>query len=136
MSNRRLGWVLAGVFAFFEKVALLPPASLSAPGTSGSRTVTKRFTVVLFASVGSMVQPAQWMPYCAARSTGTRHLPEILGPAGILITAASMSTAHSNLHALSALLARDVDDRFLRQGVRSCGDSRPPSSAKGRPCDA
>jgi len=50
------------------------------------------------------------------------HGLEVLGPAGavtiavimIAILAASMSTADSNLHALSAVLTRDVYDRFLR----------------------
>ncbi len=50
------------------------------------------------------------------------HGLEVLGPAGgvivavimIAILAASMSTADSNLHALSAVLTRDIYDRFLR----------------------
>ncbi len=52
-----------------------------------------------------------------------RTLPELLGPAlGLLfaslmivaIMAAAMSTADSSLHALSALMTRDVYDRFVR----------------------
>ena len=52
-----------------------------------------------------------------------RTLPELLGPAlGIVfasmmmvaIMAAAMSTADSSLHALSALMTRDVYDRFVR----------------------
>jgi SSS family solute:Na+ symporter len=50
------------------------------------------------------------------------HLPALLGPLGavvvsiilVAILAASMSTADSNLHALSAVLTRDVYDRFIR----------------------
>ncbi|MHC4997168.1 MAG: sodium:solute symporter family transporter, partial [Planctomycetota bacterium] len=53
------------------------------------------------------------------------QLPAMLGYAGmILVTlfsvavmAASMSTADSNLHALSALLTRDIYDRFIRPGA-------------------
>jgi len=50
------------------------------------------------------------------------HLPELLGSFGVVlaalilvaIMAAAMSTADSNLHALSALLTHDVYDQFLR----------------------
>ncbi|MAM90784.1 MAG: hypothetical protein CMI15_04835 [Opitutaceae bacterium] len=51
------------------------------------------------------------------------HIPLLLGPAvGVVIVslilvaimAASMSTADSNLHALSAVLTRDVYDKFVR----------------------
>jgi len=51
------------------------------------------------------------------------HIPLLLGPAvGVVIVslilvaimAASMSTADSNLHALSAVLTRDIYDKFIR----------------------
>ncbi|MEC8990566.1 MAG: hypothetical protein VX656_04915, partial [Candidatus Latescibacterota bacterium] len=50
------------------------------------------------------------------------HLPELLGPAGavlaslilVAIMAAAMSTADSNLHALSALVTHDIYDQFVR----------------------
>ena len=50
------------------------------------------------------------------------HLPELLGSLGavlavlilVAIMAAAMSTADSNLHALSALLTHDVYDQFFR----------------------
>ncbi len=53
------------------------------------------------------------------------QLPQMLGSAGVVllaiilvaILAASMSTADSNLHALSAVLTRDVYDRFIRPGA-------------------
>ncbi|MDE0768548.1 MAG: sodium:solute symporter family protein [Opitutaceae bacterium] len=54
------------------------------------------------------------------------HVPLLLGPTlGVVIVslilvaimAASMSTADSNLHALSAVLTRDVYDRFIRPGA-------------------
>ncbi|MBT4504304.1 MAG: hypothetical protein HOC74_41645, partial [Gemmatimonadetes bacterium] len=160
--------------------------------TTGRWTPEMLFTASAFASVGSMVQPAQWMRFYAARSTavlrrsalifavvltlcfffgvmlvglggqvlyplldtngsyytneagallpnpavGTtpgsfdqilvvvlkNHLPALFGPLGavlaaiilIAIMAAAMSTADSNLHALSALLTHDVYDQFLR----------------------
>ncbi len=52
------------------------------------------------------------------------QLPRMLGVAGVILVAvilvavlaASMSTADSNLHALSAVLTRDVYDRLLRPG--------------------
>ncbi len=184
--------VLGGPGPFFEAVAKLPPKSLSAPGTTGRWTPELLFTASLFASLGSMIQPAQWMRFYAARSddvlrrsalifaavltlcfffgvmlvglggqvlyplldavgeyrttaTGSilphpsvgstpgdfdqilvvvlkNHLPELLGPAGVIlatlilvaIMAAAMSTADSNLHALSALITHDVYDQFIR----------------------
>ncbi len=50
------------------------------------------------------------------------HIPALIGAAGTIVVsvifvavmAASMSTADSNLHALSAVLTRDVYDRFVR----------------------
>ena len=184
--------VLGGPGPFFGAVAELPPRSLSAPGTTGRWTPEVLFTASLFASLGSMVQPAQWMRFYAARSTAVlrrsalifaavltlcfffgvmlvglggqvlyplvdgagayahdahgrvlphpsvgaaagdfdqilvvvlkSHLPELLGPFGavlvalvlVAIMAAAMSTADSNLHALSALVTHDVYDQFVR----------------------
>ena len=184
--------VLGGPGPFFAAVAALPPKSLSAPGTTGRWTPELLFTASLFASLGSMIQPAQWMRFYAARSSDVlrrsalifaavltlcfffgvmlvglggqvlyplldaagdyrttaagavlphpdvgstpgefdqilvvvlkNHLPELLGPAGVIlatlvlvaIMAAAMSTADSNLHALSALITHDVYDQFLR----------------------
>jgi solute:Na+ symporter, SSS family len=211
---------LGGLSGFFQRVGELPPTSLSVPGTSGVWNPSKLLTVVVFGSLGSMIQPAQWMRYYAARSTDTLrrsglifavvltacflfgvmlvglggqalypiaeagkyrvaettrdnagqevkqitamsldevalqrraghtvdlipnqgvgdkpddfdqilivvlrdHVPAMLGAAGamavtlifVAIMAASMSTADSNLHALSAVLTRDVYDRFIR----------------------
>ena len=208
---------LGGPSAFFEKVNDLPHTSLSVPGTTGSFTPEKMFTLCIFGALGSMIQPAQWMRFYAAKSTkalrrsavifalgltacflfgvmlvglggqvlyplakpntdgvfeyrlqqdtntvaateadlakrlangakplphpdvGTgsrdfdqimvvvlkRHLPELLGPAGLLlgtliiiaIMAAAMSTADSNLHAMSAVLTRDIYGGVLRPGA-------------------
>ena len=52
------------------------------------------------------------------------QLPAMMGMAGLILVAvilvavlaASMSTADSNLHALSATFTRDIYDRFLRPG--------------------
>ncbi|MBT6147450.1 MAG: hypothetical protein HOH74_18580, partial [Gemmatimonadetes bacterium] len=60
--------VLGGPGPFFAAVAKLPPKSLSAPGTTGRWTPELLFTASLFASLGSMIQPAQWMRFYAARS--------------------------------------------------------------------
>ncbi|MDP6795125.1 MAG: sodium:solute symporter family protein [Verrucomicrobiota bacterium] len=205
---------LGGPSAFFAKVAELPRTSLSVPGTTGSYTPEKLFTLCIFGALGSMIQPAQWMRFYAAKSAkalrrsavifalgltacflfgvmlvglggqvlypvakpgaggafhyhmqeGTNtvaiseadltkrlakgsqvlphpdvgagprdfdqimlvvlkhHLPELLGPAGLLlatlviiaIMAAAMSTADSNLHAMSAVLTRDIYSGILR----------------------
>ena len=208
---------LGGPSAFFEKVNDLPHTSLSVPGTTGSFTPEKMFTLCIFGALGSMIQPAQWMRFYAAKSakalrrsavifalgltacflfgvmlvglggqvlyplakpntdgvfeyrlqqdtntvaateadltkrlangakplphpdvgTGSRdfdqimvvvlkrHLPKLLGPAGLLlgtliiiaIMAAAMSTADSNLHAMSAVLTRDIYGGILRPGA-------------------
>jgi SSS family solute:Na+ symporter len=185
-------WVLGGPAAFFRAVAELPPRSLSAPGTSGRWTPEVLFTASLFASLGSMIQPAQWMRFYAARSSQVlrrsalifaavltlcfffgvmlvglggqvlyplvdalgnysydaagrvlphalvgqsayefdqilvvvlkNHLPKLMGPLGaviaslilVAILAAAMSTADSNLHALSALVTHDIYNQFIR----------------------
>ncbi|MBT5831655.1 MAG: sodium:solute symporter family protein, partial [Candidatus Latescibacteria bacterium] len=184
--------VMGGPIPFFEAVAKLPPKSLTAPGTTGLWRPEILFTASLFASIGSMIQPAQWMRFYAARSdavlrrsalifavvlTGCfffgvmlvglggqvlyplvndagaylldasgrvlphpmvgetardfdrvlvvvlqNHLPELLGSFGavlaalvlVAIMAAAMSTADSNLHAMSALLTHDVYDQYIR----------------------
>ena len=183
------GWAtvetLGGVRSFFARLEELPPAALTVPGTSGSWPPWKLFTVCVFGSLGSMIQPAQWMRYYAAGSAKTlrrsaiifatvlpvcflfgvmlvglggqalyplvegvdggvlphpsvgatardfdrilivileAHLPELLGSIGsavsalilVAIMAASMSTADSNLHALSAVITRDVYDHLVR----------------------
>jgi SSS family solute:Na+ symporter len=175
---------MGGVSGFFAQIATLPPTSLAVPGTTGFWTPEMLFSVCFFASMGSMVQPAQWMRYYSARSAETlrrsallfsllltvcylfgimlvglagqvlypiqtggaavlphpdvgttasqfdqvlvvlikNYLPALLGVAGsvlvavilVAIMAAAMSTADSNLHALSAILTRDIYDRFLQ----------------------
>ena len=169
-----------GLSQFGQKISQLPPESLSLPGTTGSWPWSMIFTVCLLASTGSMVQPAQWMRYYAARDTATlrrgavifavvltacfilgimlvglggqvlyplehtpdgveahaqvgaydrillvvlrEQLPEMLPRLGMVLAAlvivavmaSSMSTADSNLHALSAVVVRDVYDRYVR----------------------
>lgn len=171
---------LGGVRSCFAALSQLPVEAQTMPGATGRFRAGGLLTLVVFASLASMIQPAQWIRYYAARSTrtlkqtalifaillpicylfgvmlvglsarvlfpptvvdGTVHAhpevgqadqaliavlrhqgPEVLGSAGpwivavimIAILAASMSTADSNLHALSAVLTRDVYDRFLR----------------------
>ncbi len=171
---------LGGVGGFLDSVAELPAKSLSAPGTTGGFPPEKLFTICAVASIGSMVQPAQWMRYYSASSSNTlrrsalvfgtvlpicflfgvmlvglggqalyptaeeggkvvahsdvgsfdsilivvlkNHLPHLFGFVGIALAAlicvavmaASMSTADSNLHALSAVFTRDIYARYLR----------------------
>ena len=59
---------LGGPSAFFAKVAELPRTSLTVPGTTGSFTPEKLFTLCIFGALGSMIQPAQWMRFYAAKS--------------------------------------------------------------------
>ena len=172
---------LGGIGGYFEKLSSeLPPEALSFPGATGRYTVWSIMTICIFAALASILQPAQWMRFYAARSTRTLKrsalifcmiLPicylfgvmlvglggralyppemvegvlqphaevgrwdqtliavlrneglDVLGASGgvivavimMAILAASMSTADSNLHALSAVFTRDVYDRFLR----------------------
>jgi len=172
---------LGGIGGFFEKVREIDPEGLALPGPSGTYTPWKLMTICVFASIGSLVTPAQWMRMYAAKSDRVlqrgslvfslvlsacflfgimlvalagralyppeilesgvlaahphvgefdqivvvmvkEQLPAMLGAAGVVlvaillvaILAASMSTADSNLHALSAVVTRDLYDRFLR----------------------
>ena len=50
---------MGGPGPFFRAVSQLPPKSLSVPGTTGHWTPEMLFTASVFASVGSMIQPAQ-----------------------------------------------------------------------------
>lgn len=179
--------VLGGFAAFSRRLTEIPEPLLTAPGPSGTYTPWMLLSICLFASTGTMVSPAQWMRYYAARSSSTlrrsalifalvltacfllgvmlvglgglviyppetavvdgvtifrphadvgkadqiliavlhNRLPEIWGVAGLWISsiivtaiaAASMSTADSNLHALSAVLTRDIYDRYVRPGA-------------------
>ena len=178
-------WSLGGIGGMFEKIAELPPEALRFPGPSGNYLPWVMVTICVFASIGSLVQPAQWIRLYAARDDRTlkrsslvfaivlpacfllgimlvalsgralfppemvdgkivphpsvgefdqivivmikEQLPAMFGAVGmtgfgfflvalimVAVLAASMSTADSNLHALSAVLTRDVYDRFLR----------------------
>ncbi|MEE3234701.1 MAG: sodium:solute symporter family protein [Candidatus Latescibacterota bacterium] len=187
--------VLGGLGNFFSAVSHLPPKSLTVPGTTGYWTPSMLFTASAFASLGSMIQPAQWMRFYAARSNAVlkrsalifsavltlcfffgvmlvgiggqvlyplvdingfyqmnsngsllpnpavgnspsdfdqilvvvlkNHLPELFGQFGaflaalilVAIMAAAMSTADSNLHALSALITHDIYDQFIRSNA-------------------
>ena len=169
---------MGGVDGFFAKVNSLPGEALSLPGPSGVWTPWKMATICIFAPLGAMIQPGQWMRYYSASSVNTLrrsalifavvlpfcflfgvmlvalggrylfppdlsasqphemvksfdqilvvmmniHIPELLGSIGpivvsllfVAILAASMSTADSNLHSLSAVVTRDVYDRFIK----------------------
>ena len=174
---------LGGFGGYFEKVAELPSEALSLPGATGKWTPWKLMTVAIFASIGSLVQPGQWIRLYAARSDAIlkksslvfavvlpccfifgimlvalagraiyppemvdgklvahsfvgdfdqivivmikEQLPAMMGGLGLILVAvllvavlaASMSTADSNLHALSAVFTRDIYDRLLRPGA-------------------
>ena len=191
VSGAAIIFAFGGVKEYFSAVSKLPADSLSMPGPSGIYGPWKMLTLCVFASLATMIQPAQWMRYYAASSTqvlkrtallfstllpvcflfgvmlvglGARalypptmvegklmphetvgdkekdhdqaliavlriHGAEMLGALGplvisailVAILSASMSTADSNLHALSAVVTRDVYDRI-----------RPRSSAAER----
>ena len=59
-----------GPMEFSQRIVTeLPESSLTAPGNSGTWTWSMLLSVVILASVGSMIQPAQWMRYYSARSS-------------------------------------------------------------------
>ena len=189
---------------FFNAVSQLPAEAQSLPGASGKWTPLMMLSICLFAALGAIIQPGQWMRFYAADSVKTlrqsaltfaivlpfcfifgimlvalgarsefppeykftdeqkeqmanwtpteastqkpilhphesfgpspadtdkavivmtQHaVPQVFGQAFgtfivtlilIAVLAASMSTADSNLHALSAILTRDVYDRYI-----------------------
>ena len=190
---------------YFKAISQLPAEAQSLPGATGKWTPLMMLSICLFASLGAIIQPGQWMRFYAARSVKTlrqsaltfaiilpfcfifgimlvalgarvefppewKYTPEqqaivkeahpgtefefekqlypnpALGPSPsdtdkavivmaqhtvpkvfgmttgtlivtlilIAVLAASMSTADSNLHALSAILTRDLYDRHIR----------------------
>lgn len=185
MAVAATAWSLGGIGGMFEKIRELPPEALSLPGPSGNYLPWVLVTICVFASIGSLVQPGQWIRLYAAKDDRTlkraslvfaivlpacfllgimlvalsgralfppqmidgkmlphaavgefdqivivmvkQQLPAMFGALGmtglglffvalimVAVLAASMSTADSNLHALSAVMTRDVYDRFLR----------------------
>lgn len=63
--------VFNGLGNFSEKLMELPESSLTAPGNTNLWHWTMVLTVCVLGSSGSMVQPAQWMRYYAAKSART-----------------------------------------------------------------
>jgi len=185
MAVAATAWSLGGIGGMFEKIRELPPDALSLPGPSGNYLPWVLVTICIFASIGSLVQPGQWIRLYAAKDDLTlkraslvfaivlpacfllgimlvalsgralfppgmidgkiaphpavgefdqivvvmikEQLPAMFTALGmtslgfffvalimVAVLAASMSTADSNLHALSAVLTRDIYDRFLR----------------------
>lgn len=178
-------YAMGGLTGYFDAISALSHDLLTVRSPSESRwNPWWIMTYCLFASLASIIQPAQWMRLYAARSSTTlrksavafaiilpccflfgvllvglggralhpptatatgdlilpeglaatdqivvlmirQHLPVLLGEVGLVlvalilvaIMAASMSSADSNLHALSAVVTRDVYDRFLRPGA-------------------
>ncbi|MDA1263577.1 MAG: sodium:solute symporter family protein [Planctomycetota bacterium] len=174
---------MGGLGAFWREVATLPREALAFPGPEGTWAPTRLMTACLFASLGSLIHPAQWARFYAARSDDTLRrsavtfatilpacfllgillvalggralypptmvagvlvphpdvgafdqivivmtkdlLPSMLGAPGLFLTAlilvsvlaAAMSTADSNLHAVSAVATRDIFDRFVDPGA-------------------
>ncbi len=176
LSGVAVMYALEGPSGFFSRVSSELEGDLLTvpdPGDANPHNVWKLLTFCAFASLASIIQPAQWMRFYAARDSstlrrsaiafstilpvcfifgvflvglggrvlyepqiieGTIHLPdgskvdqvlihviqdyfpEMFGAIGIVLVAlilvavmaASMSTADSNLHALSAMATRDL----------------------------
>lgn len=174
LSGVAVIYALQGPSGFFSRVSSdLGGEFMTIPGPKG-HNVWKIFTFCTFASLASIIQPAQWMRFYAARNSATLrrsaiafstilpvcfifgvflvglggrvlyeptvladgslrlpgddktsqilihvvqdYFPVMFGALGILLVclilvavmAASMSTADSNLHALSAVATRDI----------------------------
>ncbi len=60
-----------GVSKYFNAISTLPPEALSLPGVSGRYTPWLLVTICMFASLASIIQPAQWMRLYAAKSIQT-----------------------------------------------------------------
>lgn len=162
---------LGGPSGYFKEVGQLDGQLLTMPDAPAKFNAWHAVTFCAFASLASIVQPAQWMRFYAARDSATLRrtaiafstilpvcfifgvflvglggralypmladgslpigltnpdqivvrviqdlFPELLGTMGVILVslilvavmAASMSTADSNLHALSAVATRDV----------------------------
>ena len=162
---------LGGPSGYFQEVSKLDGQLLTMPDAPAKFNAWHAVTFCAFASLASIVQPAQWMRFYAARDSATLRraaitfstvlpicfifgvflvglggralypmladgslpeglsnpdqivvrvildlFPELLGIVGVILVslilvavmAASMSTADSNLHALSAVATRDV----------------------------
>ena len=179
-------YAFGGLGKYLEAISNLPPKALSLPGVTGRFSPWFLLTFCIFASVASIIQPAQWMRLYAAKSSkalkqsavtfsvivpltfllgilvvglGARAMypptevvdsatdvvtvtahpvigefdqalvallknkgVEVLGAIGpfvvmlilLAILASAMSTADASLHAISAVLTRDIYDRYIR----------------------
>ena len=58
-----------GLGGYFEAVSALPAKALSAPGYSDKWNPGMLFTICAFASLGSIIQPGQWMRFYAAKDS-------------------------------------------------------------------
>ena len=171
LSGVAIMYALGGPVGYFTEIGKLDGNLLVIPDAPGKFNTWHAMTFCMFASLASIVQPAQWMRFYAARDSATLRrtsisfatilpvcfifgvflvglggralypmladgsLPEELrkpddivirviqdqfpmmfGAVGVILVslilvavmAASMSTADSNLHALSAVATRDV----------------------------
>jgi SSS family solute:Na+ symporter len=175
LSSVAIMYALGGPAGFFRAVGQLDPALLTMPDPAADPpekfNAWHALTFCAFASLASIIQPAQWMRFYAARNSATLrrssmvfatavpicfifgvflvglggralyplgadgslpeglisgdqivirvirdYFPVMFGAVGMVIVAlimvavmaASMSTADSNLHALSAVATRDV----------------------------
>ena len=60
-----------GLGGYFEAVSALPAKALSAPGYSDKWNAGMLFSICAFASLGSIIQPGQWMRFYAAKDSNT-----------------------------------------------------------------
>lgn len=60
-----------GISGYFHEIAKMPPEALSFPGATGRYSPWALMTLCVFASLASIVQPAQWMRFYAAKSAAT-----------------------------------------------------------------
>ena len=195
MSHHHVMHALGGPSGYFQEVSKLDGQLLTMPDAPAKFNAWHAVTFCAFASLASIVQPAQWMRFYAARDSATLRraaitfstvlpicfifgvflvglggralypmladgslpeglsnpdqivvrvildlFPELLGIVGVILVslilvavmAASMSTADSNLHALSAVATRDVYHQLRpTQPLQEYSTGEPP----GAQCD-
>ncbi|MFT5467194.1 MAG: SSS family solute:Na+ symporter [Verrucomicrobiales bacterium] len=62
---------MGGVGGYFERLREIPPEALRIPGPVGKWTWSVLLTVIMYASVSSIIQPSQWMRLYAAKDAKT-----------------------------------------------------------------
>ena len=69
---------MGGISGFWSQVRGLPEEALRLPGATGAFPWSKLLTIVMYASVASIIQPSQWMRLFAAKDSKTLKRSSII----------------------------------------------------------